>query len=256
MEPQQRLRVRRRRRLVHEVHVDLPPRRRVEPLRPPLQVVVRVRFEPQPHVAPGRRLHERRRRVVLALGQAQRRAGFPERRVDVVGKPGVAAKLERRAVVGGKDAEKGSEARQVLLEIRRQLEQDRTALGAERREVAIEIAERFGGRLRLDPGDVRDPARRLDREAKVRGRRGLPALQHLRPGHPVERVVDLDGRQAFRVVGEHFLGLDLLGIEGSLPLLERIAARSRQKPRRRHFPILVTLLAACIARIPAWQRAA
>ena len=234
----QRTRVRGSRRLVHEVHVDLAPRRSLQARRPLLQVVVRIRFEAQPDVAPRRGLDERRRRIVLALGETERRADTFQRVVHVVFEPRVVAELERRPVIRGQELEEFGEARQVLLEVGWKLEQHGTPLFAERCQGAVEKPERLRRRLGLDPGNMRDAARGLDREAERVGCRRGPSFEHRRPGHPVERVVDLDRRQPRGVPGEHVLRLDRVRIEVALPFLERIAARARQQPRSRHPDVL------------------
>src|SRR5207253_4060874 len=82
-EAHQRLRVRRRRRLVHEIHMDLSPQRRLEPARPLQKILVRIRFEPEPDIAPWGRLHQRRRRIVFALGKAERRPRSLQGIVDI-----------------------------------------------------------------------------------------------------------------------------------------------------------------------------
>ena len=64
---------------------------------------------------------------------------------------------------------------------------------------------------------------------KSSGVASRPVLEHRRLRHPVEGVVDLDRGQALRVAGQHGVGLDVLGIEAALPLLEGIAARTRQQ---------------------------
>ena len=60
---------------MHEVRIALAPLRGCEPFRPPLQVGVRIVFQAQPDIAPGRGLDKGRRRVVLPLGKAERGAG-------------------------------------------------------------------------------------------------------------------------------------------------------------------------------------
>src|SRR5262245_55007081 len=92
--PEQRLGVRRRGRLVHEVDEDLAPAGGGEPLGPALQILVGIQLEPQAHIAPRRGLHQRRGRVVLALGQAKCRSRALQDVVDIVGEPAVVAELE------------------------------------------------------------------------------------------------------------------------------------------------------------------
>src|SRR5262249_13549641 len=70
-EAHQRRRVGGRGRLVHEVHEALPPGRLAKLARPLLELSIGIALEPQPDVAPGRSFHQRRRGVVLALGEAE-----------------------------------------------------------------------------------------------------------------------------------------------------------------------------------------
>src|SRR5215831_929456 len=99
-----------------------------EPDRELRVVVVRP---PQPEIAPagGR---DQRRLGLLGVGEAQGGAVRAQRLVDLGVVPGVVAKFER----GGDRPEASEElaqARHILLEERRQLEQQRSALRSERR---------------------------------------------------------------------------------------------------------------------------
>src|SRR3954469_21745220 len=137
-EAHQRLRVLGRRRLVPEIHGDIAPARASQPAPPPLEIRGRIGLQPQAHVAPWRSLYKRRRCVVLALGQAKRGAGASQRVVDLIREPGFVAELECRPMIRRQELKKGGEPRYVLLQHRRQLEEDGAALFAERRERAIE----------------------------------------------------------------------------------------------------------------------
>src|SRR5262249_38158681 len=97
------------------------------------------------------------------------------------------------------------------------LEQQRTELRteclgdlAERRERVLDAAQAL---------IVRDPPRRLQREAKAV--RGLPRPigEDANRRHPVARVVDLHAREALGVEGQHALVADVLRIKRALPLL-------------------------------------
>src|SRR6267143_4112022 len=228
--PHQCLSVRRRRRLVHEIHVDLAPPGRRKPSCPLLEIGVRVGFEPEPDVAPRSCLHQGRRRVVFALREAQRRAGRLERVVYIVGEPALVAKLERGAMSLGQQVEKFAQPRQVFLHERRQLEKHRAALGAECHQVLVEKTDRIGCRFRLEPRHMGDAARSLDREAEALRRRRRPAFEHVHLGHSIEGVINLDARQAFSVPGQHGIRLDVRWIEISFPLLVGVAARASQQP--------------------------
>ena len=69
-----------------------------------------------------------------------------------------------------------------------------------------------------------DALRRLDHEAEVLGHLLGPTLEHRLLRHPVERVVDLDRREALGVVAQHVLRRQLLRVEVALPFRVRVAA--------------------------------
>ena len=63
----------------------------------------------------------------------------------------------------------------------------------------------------VEPAEERDRLRRLDREAKVGGRRVSPALELLLRGKAVEGVVQLHRAEPLGVVPEELLGLASAG---------------------------------------------
>src|SRR5581483_1745000 len=91
-----------------------------------------------------------------------------------------------------------------------------------------------GRLIRLEPHIVSDAPWSLDREPEVLRRRLCPVLDHLRLGHPIEGVVDLDCRKAPGVPGQHGVRLDVLRIEVSLPFLVGVSARACREPRSFH----------------------
>ena len=84
------------------------------------------------------------------------------------------------------------QARDVGLEVRRQLEQQDAQPITERGRRLQQVAGLVVGLH--EPLEVRDAPRRLDREAEAVGYLVTPRLDHARPGHAVEGVVDLDRR--------------------------------------------------------------
>src|SRR5262249_56794446 len=65
---------------------------------------------------------------------------------------------------------------------------------------------------------VRDALRRLE-DVGDPGRRGrAPARDRLGARHPIERRVDLDGREALDVIREHLRRRQLVRVEGAAPL--------------------------------------
>src|SRR5688500_5234122 len=81
----------------------------------------------------------------------------------------------------------------------------------------------------LEPRVVRNALARLDRERERLGHLCCPIAQHVLLRQPVERVVDLDRRKFAGVKAQHPVVLQLLRVERSLPLLERVAARSSEQ---------------------------
>src|SRR5688572_33472614 len=100
------------------------------------------------------------------------------------------AELEGRAQAGGKRVEERVEQRHVLLQVRRQLKQQRAELGSEDRRGFEELAHAIGAVAQ--PRVVGDALWRLERQLElIRGRR-VPPLQNFFVRGAIERVVDLD----------------------------------------------------------------
>src|SRR5918996_703048 len=100
--------------------------------------------------------------------------------------------FERRADLRGKLGEKRVKRRKIFLEVRRKLEQQRTELVAQR---ACDLTEAVEERCDVpEPAVVRDPSRGFQGQPVRRGRLRGPPADQLFVRHPVERVIDLDGR--------------------------------------------------------------
>src|SRR5690554_4904372 len=135
--------------------------------------------------------------------------------------------LESRGDAFRHDVEEVREAIDIDTELRRKLNQHGAELVTEHMHrveeatgVVLAIREAF---------DVRDPAAQLDREAKVRRNLVSPPLEQRLLRKSVERVVDLDGRQPRRVIGEHVGRGESRRVEAALPLLVRESARAAVK---------------------------
>src|SRR5207302_3303416 len=116
---------------VHE-HIGARSRAGADGLRPAPEVLGRVALVAQTKIAVARRdLHGGRE--FLAVGDAEREILRPEPLEHLGVHPRRVPELERGAGVRGKDAEKRIEHREILAEIRRQLEEDGAELGSERR---------------------------------------------------------------------------------------------------------------------------
>src|SRR5205823_7892021 len=101
--------------------------------------------------------------------------------------------FERGARTRGKVVQKRIEHREVLLRARWQLKEQRAEVVAERAGHSTE-----GGDERSavpQPAVVRDPTGRLERQLVGRGRLRCPSADKLLGRHPVEGVIDLDGRK-------------------------------------------------------------
>src|SRR5678815_4306533 len=114
----------------------------------------------------------------------------------------------------------------VLLQIRRELKENRSEPIAERRRVLQQ--ELDGARaFRLQSREMRDTLARLDREGERLGNLARPRLQNAFLRKAIERVVDLHRRETRRVKTEHRVVFELRRVERALPFLEGEAARSR-----------------------------
>src|SRR4029450_9065127 len=100
------------------------------------------------------------------------------------------AELQGRTRAVAQDLEKVAKDRDILLERRRQLEQQHTELRAERLCDAAEDLRQVLASLQLRI--VGDAAGSLERERKALGCALAPARQQFLAGHAVERVIDLD----------------------------------------------------------------
>src|SRR4029078_6379600 len=76
---------------------------------------------------------------------------------------------------------------------------------------------------------MRDLLRCLDGERKFFGHLRRPLQQHTFFRKTIERVVDLERRKLCGVKRKHTVGLEVGGIERSLPFRERISARACAK---------------------------
>jgi len=104
----------------------------------------------------------------------------------------------------------------VLLELRRQLKQDRPEAIAELQNDTAKIIERVLAITQL--GEVGDFLRGLEGEAKIFRRLRFPILDRLGGGDAVESVIDLGRRKALREIRQHFGRGQILGVEIAFPL--------------------------------------
>src|SRR5581483_3373366 len=111
------------------------------------------------------------------------------------------AKLERRAELRWKKLQERIEPRQVLLEIGRQLEQQRAEFRPERAGDPQEITQIL--LTVAQAGIVRDAFGSLESQPEaLRSLLGPPG-ENLLVGHPIEGVVDLDTRESFGIKRQH-----------------------------------------------------
>ena len=159
---------------------------------------------------------------VLALGGDERHLMLAEQGADVVGEPGGVAELQGGFPAPGNERQERREALEVELHVGRKLEQRGAALVAERVTDAEEVTHHV---VRvLEAGMVGDALGRLDAEGEPVGDGRGPFDDDAFLGHAVEGVVDLDRGETRRVVREHLGRRQGLGVEGTLPLGEGVAA--------------------------------
>jgi hypothetical protein len=152
---------------------------------------------------------------LLAVGDAQREVPFRQPFEDLVVEPRLVTELEGGGRLRRQLVEKRVEERHVLLRIRRQLEQQRPQLVAERAGHAAKRLDELAAVLQ--PAVVGDPPRCLQRELVGRRRLRRPPADELLVRHAVEGVVDLNRRKARGVVRQHLRRRKIGGIEVALP---------------------------------------
>src|SRR5437773_722851 len=187
---------------------------------PARQVLTGVALVPQAKVAEVRRADERRV-TVLGVGDAQRRVPGAQHVVDVVREPALMAELPGGADRLGHEPQHFAEPVGVLLEIGRELKQERPELRPQLRRRIGEVAERLLDLL--EPRVVRDALRHLEHEREAIGRGLHPLPDRLRVRHPIGRVIDADRGEPLGVVAQPLVGRQLLRVEGALPLVEVVA---------------------------------
>src|SRR5690349_7306500 len=152
----------------------------------------------QPDVAPrGRRVN--RASEVLLFVQAHCDVVFAQRREDVLVEPALVPELDREAPLWGEEAEEAAQPLEILLHVRRQLEEDRAQSIAQHRGILQQEVE--GARtLRLEPRMVRDAHTCPDRERELARDLPRPVLEHRLTGQPLERVIYLYCRKLAGVI--------------------------------------------------------
>src|SRR5262249_22699275 len=81
---------------------------------------------------------------------------------------------------------------------------------------------------------VGDAARSFERESEIVGHLLRPLREHRLGRHAVKGVVDLHRREVLGVVAQHLDWGKLFELEGPYPLLEGVAAGSREQAHRWH----------------------
>src|SRR2546423_6675713 len=130
--------------------------------------------------------------------------------------PGVVPELQGDARVGRQQANEALEALEVQVEVRLELKEDRTKLGAEPAGCVNNQVDRF--RLDCQPLDMGDVAAALDGEKEARRRLLRPANKALPRRPPIEGVIELDRVQVLGVESELLARRVLLGIEALTPV--------------------------------------
>src|SRR5438445_2073296 len=130
--------------------------------------------------------------------------------------PGVVPEFQCEAPVGWQQANEALKAREVEVEVRLELKEDRTKLGVEPAGRVDNQVDRFRlDRQTLDMGDV---ATALDGEEEARWRLLRPANKTLPRRLPIEGVIELDRVEVLGVEGEVLARRELLGIEALTPV--------------------------------------
>src|SRR6185437_2439298 len=165
-----------------EKHVGFAPALRPKPLDPIAELLVAVVFAPQTHVAPRGGADQFGAWGIVGVGDAQRARMGAKATEHVVVEPALVSELERRRILD--KPQESFEPREILLEIRRQLKQQRPAPVLQGRRGTQKLVGLLLGVLQ--PLAVRDGLRRLEHEPKSAGRLCRPRFQHALAGHAVK----------------------------------------------------------------------
>ena len=142
--------------------------------------------------------------------------------------------LDRHAHVAGKLGERGVEAADIGLEVRRQLQEQGSALGAEGRRVLEEPLHWLLGVVQaLDVAQV--PAQ-LRHDDEAVGRAPGPLGERVRSRQPVERVVDFDRAKAGGVVLQPTRFGKVLRVELAPPAVVLPSGRAHEDGHVEHLP--------------------
>src|SRR6267143_5177368 len=215
--------------LVHEIDVGALEAQRRDALDPVAEIRIFVMSAPQAQVAARGGRDDGRRVAFLGVGIAEHRSLGTQRLVDLPVLPGLVAEFEGGGPARGKQREEIAQPWQVLLQVRRQLEQQGPELAAQR----LGASEEFGdvGFALFQAQLVGDAARRLECEGEAFRHLFGPAREHRLGGHAVEGVVDLDRREMPGIVAQHPVRRMLFRVELAEPLLVGEAARSGEELR-------------------------
>src|ERR1700738_3852208 len=183
-------------------------------LRPARQARRVIVLAAEPEVSERGGAHQRNRGF-LGLRHAEGAARRAQRREDLVVEPGGVAELESGAQAGRQEREKLAQQWKILLQIWRQLIQDRPRPLAQLARRGGEHAQELAAVAQ--PLLVGDALPGLEREAEPPGHLRGPASHRLRRGLAVEGGVDLQRPQLARVPGEALLPRQLGGVEDALP---------------------------------------
>src|SRR5687767_11615697 len=215
-----------------EVDVRVGPRLRRDAAAPIGELAGVVCFFAQPDVPPARGAHEWR----LGVGgmcDAERGMMRAQHVVHLVVEPRVVAELERDACVARDQRQQRLQPRDVLLHVRRQTEQHRPTLLAERRHGAEQVRDRVSHLLQ--PPAMRYDARSLYREPEPGCHLTRPLAQRRFVRQAVERVVQLDRIETLGVVRQHTGFLHGFRVEAALPFLVRETARAGEYTHERQY---------------------
>src|SRR5216684_1234061 len=213
------------------IHVHALGKPAIETFFPGYDLLRSVVFEAQAGVGEAGGEHVGRR-LLVGLGQAERRLALTKDSVRFVGVPGRMAHLEGESESFRAKSKKVFEQRAIEFEVGRELNED----GAEVIAVvenAGDFQETFQGALAVaEPLNVGDLLVDLQGEAKAFRYALGPVQERALGGHAIETVIDFDCRELLRVEGEHFAVRKLLWVEAALPLLIGVSGSADTKLAR------------------------
>lgn len=210
------------------VHIDAVRCPVVDSFSPIRELRGRVLLAAQAQVSEGRG-EDFRRRLLVGLGEAERNALLPQDGVGFLRVPGGVAHFKSKGKCRRAKAHEIFEQLLVEFEGWRQLNEDRAQV-VSFGEHAARFQEALEDALAIaQPENVRDLLVGFQREPEPFGNALRPLLEQVFRRHAIKAVIDFDGLELPRIVGEHLAVGKVLRVKAPLPRLVGVAGSAHAK---------------------------